>query len=161
MYKLHTYLCRFFQLSLTPSSSAESSGNLISLPRIMEFGFNIEYSKSSSIYVNGRLFRLTLICTNTSFNSDRFTMTYQWIYERSYCPPHHGALERLNFQISLSLLKKSWNFSSLLIMFNHFPPALKVFALFEYMFGFPLLEINFLKLLINSVVVIKFDSSSR
>ena len=141
MYKLRTYLCRFFQLSLTSSSSAESSGNLISLPRIMEFGFNIEYSKSSSIYVNGRLFRLTLICTNTSFNSDRFTMTYQWIYERSYCPPQHGTLERLNFQIILSLLKKSWNFSSLLILFNHFPSALRFLCYLNICLAFLFLKV--------------------
>ena len=79
----------------------------------------------------------------------------------SYCPPHHGALKRLNFQIIFSLLKKSRNVSSLLMLFNHFNPALKVFALSEYiMFGFPLLEINFLKLLINAVLV-RFDTSSR
>ena len=53
-------LCRFFQLSLTSSSSRYSSSNLISLTRIIEFDVNNEYSKSSSIYVNVRLFRLTL-----------------------------------------------------------------------------------------------------
>ena len=52
--------CRFFQLSLTSSSSRYSSSNLISLTRIIEFGVNNEYSKSSSTYVNVRLFRLTL-----------------------------------------------------------------------------------------------------
>ena len=77
-----------------------------------------------------------------------------------YCPPHYGALERLNFHMILSLLKKSWNFSSLLMLFNHFAPALKVFALAEYMFVFLLLEINLLKLLINSVLV-RFEMSPR
>ena len=167
---LYTYLCCFFQLSLTSSSCRESSGNLISLPRIIEFVVNTEYSKSSSIYVNGWLFRLTSKSNNTSFNSDHVSNDlpmdlYRLFFvrpsKRSYCPPHHGALERLNFQIILSLLKKSWNFASLLILLNHFAPALKVFALSEYMmFGFPLLEINLLKLLINSVVV-RFDTSSR
>ena len=47
---LCTYLCRFFHLSLTFSSSGESFGNSISLPRIIEFGVNAEYSKSSAIY---------------------------------------------------------------------------------------------------------------
>ena len=43
-------------------SSRESSGNLISLPRILKFGVNTEHFKSSSIYVNGRLFRLMVDC---------------------------------------------------------------------------------------------------
>ena len=37
---LFTDLCRFFQLLLTSSSFGESSGNLISLPRIIESGVN-------------------------------------------------------------------------------------------------------------------------
>ena len=92
---------------------------------------------------------------------DLYRLCFESPIKRSYCPPHHGALERLNFQIILSLLKKSWNFASLLILLNHFAPALKVFALSEYMmFGFPLLEISFSKHLINSAVV-RFDTRSR
>ena len=131
---------------------------------------NTEYSKCSSIYFNGQLFRLSSISSNTSSSSDHvnndlpmdfYRLCFVSSIKRSYCPPHHGAFERLNFQIILSLLKKSWYFTSLLILFNHFTSALKVFALSEYMmFGFLLHKINFLKLLINSVVV-RFDTSSR
>ena len=49
----------------------------------------------------------------------------------------------------------------LLILFNHFAPALKAFALSEYMmFRFLLLEIDFFNFLINWVVV-RSDTSSR
>ena len=104
---LCTYHCPFFQLSPTYSSSRESSGNLISLPRIIEFGVNTEYSKSSSIYVNGRLFKLTSTSNNISSNSnhvnndlpmDLYRFCFVSPIKRSYCPPHHGALERLNFR---------------------------------------------------------------
>ena len=99
-------------------SSRESSGNLISLPRILKFGVNTEHFKSSSIYVKGRLFSLTSTSNNTSSNSDHvnndfpmdlYRLCFVSPIKRSYCPTHHGPLERLNFQIILSLLKKSWN----------------------------------------------------
>ena len=77
---LCAYLYRFFQLSLTSSSSGKSSGNLISLPRIVEFGVNTEYPKSSSIYVNGRLFRLTSTSKILLLTLTTLTMIYQWIY---------------------------------------------------------------------------------
>ena len=67
---LCTYLGRFFQLSLNSSSSGKSSGNLISLPRIIEFVANNEYSKSSSAYLNGQSFRFITTSNNTSSNSD-------------------------------------------------------------------------------------------
>ena len=47
---LCTYLCRFFQLSLTFSCSGEPSGNLTTLPKIIEFGVINDYSKSSAIH---------------------------------------------------------------------------------------------------------------
>ena len=143
--------------------------NLIYLPRIIEFGVNRKYSKSFSIYATGILFKLTSISNNTSSNSDHvnndlprdlYRLCFVSPIKRSYCHRHHGALETLNFQIIFSLLKKSQNYLSLLILFNHFASAIKVFALSEYMiFGFPLLEINLLKLSINSVVL-TFDTNS-
>ena len=63
---------------------------------------------------------------------DLYRLCFVSPVKRSCFPPHHGALEMLNFQIILSLLKKSWNFSFLLILFNHFASVLKVFALSEY-----------------------------
>ena len=144
-------------------------GNLVSLSRIIEFGVNTEYSIFSSIYVNGRFFRLTSTSNNTSSNCNRvyndlpidlYRHCFVSPIKYSYCPPQVGFFERLNFQIILSLLK-SCNLTFLLIMFNRFAPALKVFSLSECMlFGFSLLEINFLKLLINYVIV-RFDMSSR
>ena len=116
------------------------------------------------------MFRLTSTSYNTSSNSDHvkndlpvdlYRLYFVGPIKRSYCPSHHGVVEGLNFQIILILFKKSWNFTSLLTLFSHFASALKVFALSEYMmFAFPLLQINFLKLLINSVVV-RFDTSSK
>ena len=116
------------------------------------------------MYVSGRLFRLIATSNNTSSSShqvnndstvDLYRLCFVNPVKRSYCPPHHVVFERLNFQIILFLLKKSCNCSSLLILFNHFVPVFKIFVLSEYMmFGFRLLEINFLKLLINLVLVI-------
>ena len=100
------------------SSSGESAANLISLQRILKFGVNTEHFKSSSIYVKGRLFSLTSTSNNTSSNSDHvnndfpmdlYRLCFVSPIKRSYCPTHHCPLERLNFQIILSLLKKSWN----------------------------------------------------
>ena len=49
----------------------------------------------------------------------------------------------------------------LLILFNQFAIALELSALSRYMiFGFPLLEISFLKLLVK-FVVLRFGNSSR
>ena len=59
----------FGLFSRSVSSSGELSGNLISLLRIIEFGLNTEYSKSSSIYITGQLFRLTSTSNNASCNS--------------------------------------------------------------------------------------------
>ena len=42
--------------------------------------------------------------------------------ECSNWPLHHGALDRLNFHVILSLLEKLWNFSSLLIQIAHLVP---------------------------------------
>ena len=98
--------------------SGESSGNLKSLPRILKLGVNTEHVKSSSIYVNGRLFRLTSTFNNTSSNSDHvnndfpmdlYRLCFVSSIKRSYYPTHHGPLERLKFQIILSLLTKSCN----------------------------------------------------
>ena len=143
---------------------------MISLSRIIEFGVNTEYFKSSSVYANGRLFQLTSTSNNTSSNSDHvnndlpinlYRICFVIPIKHSYCPPHHGAFERLNFLIIRSLLKKLWNFIFLLILFNHFAPALKAFALSEYMmFRFLLLEIDFFNFLINWAVV-RSDTSSR
>ena len=74
---------------------------------------------------------------NNDLPMDLYRLCFISPIKRSCCPPHHGALEMLNFQIILSLLKKSWNFSFLLMLFNHFASVLKVFALSEYItFGF-------------------------
>ena len=113
---LFKYLCHFFQLSSTSSSSGDSSGNLICLSRIKEFCINTEYSKSSSMHGDGRLFKLTSISNNTSSNSnhvnndlvmDLHRLSFVRPITSLSCPPRHGALERLNFQIILSLLKES------------------------------------------------------
>ena len=81
----------------------ESSGNLISFPRVIEFGVNTEYSKSSSIYVHGRLLRLTSTFNNPSSHSDNvnndlpmdlYRLCFVTSIKRSYCPPDHGARER-------------------------------------------------------------------
>ena len=116
------------------------------------------------------MFKLTSTSNNTPFNSDHinndlridlYRLCFVGPIKRSYCPPNHGALERLNFQIIFSLLKRSWNCLSLLILFNRFAPALKVSAFSEYMvLGAPLLETDLFKLLINSVVL-KLDSRYR
>ena len=85
----------------------ESSGNLISFPRVIEFGVNTEYSKSSSIYIHGWFFRITSTFNNSSSHSDNvnndlpmdlYRLCFVTSIKRSYCPPNHGALERLNFQ---------------------------------------------------------------
>ena len=118
------------------------------------------------MYFNEPLFKLVSTSSNTSSNSDHANKDLQMDLYRIYFISliyyllYHGSLERLNFQIIFSLLKKSWNFLFLLILFSYFALVLKAFAFSEYVFGFPLLEINHLKLLINSVVL-KFDTSSR
>ena len=92
---------------------------------------------------------------------DLFRLCFVSPIKRSYCPSHHDALERLNFQMIFSLIKKSWNCSPQLILSGDFALALKVFALSVYMMlGFPLFKINFLKFLINSIVL-RFDAGSR
>ena len=83
-------------------------------------------------------FGLLLISSNTSPNSDHvyndlpidlYKFSFANLIKRSYYPPDHGAFERLNFQIIFSLLKKSWKFSSLLILLNHFALALTLFGI--------------------------------
>ena len=116
------------------------------------------------------MFKLTSTSNNISSNSDHvnndlpvdlYRLCFVIPIKRLFCPPHHAAIERFNFQMILSLFKKSWNFLFLLILSNYFVSVSKVFALSEYtMFGFTLLEINFLKLLINWVVV-RFETSSQ
>ena len=139
----------------------------MSVPKIIEFGVNTESSISSLIYVNGQLFKITSTSNNTSSNCDHVNndlpvdlnrLCFVIHIKRSYCLQHNSALEKMNFQIILSLLKKSWIFSPL---FNHFAPALMFFVLSEYiMFGFPLLKFDFIKHLLNSVAV-RIDTSSR
>ena len=83
-------------------------------------------------------FGLLLISSNTSPNSDHvyndlpidlYKFSFANLIKRSYCPPDRGAFERLNFQIIFSLLKKTWKFSSLLILLNHFALALTLFGI--------------------------------
>ena len=67
-------------------------------------------------------FLLTSIFSNASFSSAHLRYGFPMIMScvcfvspinRSNWPHHHGALDRLNFHVIFSLLKKLWNLSSL------------------------------------------------
>ena len=109
------YRCRFL-ITLSSSSSSSSSNCsfviVIYFPRIRMFGVNTRYWISSSIFISGRLFKLISVPSITSPSSCFVSFAllvalYKHCFTShtilSNCPPHHGALLRLNFHLTCSV----------------------------------------------------------
>ena len=90
---------------------------------------------SSSIEINGRLCRTSSMSSKISSSTClvRFSLPVALIRYcftnpaiLLNCPPHHGALFKLHFHFTCSLIRYSCIFSSLLILPIHFETATKV-----------------------------------
>ena len=87
-------------------------------------------------------------CGSNSSNSSLRRVCLVRRINRSSKSLYHGALDKLNFHM-ISLQKKLWNVSFLLVLDIHLAPALNIFELSEYIiFRLLRLAINFFKLLV-------------
>ena len=135
---LHLLIYRRRLFISETSSSRSSSGTNNGCPYSNVFRVNTGIWISFSTYIKGGLFSVTSMSKTISSNSFWLRLAlpialYKHCFTSpticSNCPPHHGALLKLNLHCISSLIKYSCINSSLFIFSIHFDGATKVLAL--------------------------------